>query len=113
MPVRRCRRRFLVEVAGLAAGAWLCGRPEVAAAKAAAPLRPLILVHGFADQAWIWQRSDNALVNRLLQAGYRWDDGSLVASPSPPLSGSPGWADSQGDIGLAGDRLAGLVRSVA
>jgi pimeloyl-ACP methyl ester carboxylesterase len=110
---RRSRRRFLVEVGGLAAGTWLFSRPTVATAWAAGPLRPLILVHGFADQAWIWQRSDNALVNRLLQAGYGWNSGSLVAYTYPPLSGSPGLSDSQGDIGLAGERLAGLVRSVA
>jgi pimeloyl-ACP methyl ester carboxylesterase len=113
MSERRTRRRFVGEAAGLAAGVWLAGRPGVALASASGSLRPLILVHGFADQAWTWRRADNALVNRLLQAGYDWESGSLVAYSYPPLSGSPELADSQGDIRAAGERLADLVQAVA
>jgi pimeloyl-ACP methyl ester carboxylesterase len=110
---QRCSRRsFLARTAGLA-GALCVARPLSVEASASGPQRPLILVHGFADQAATWRRSDNAIVNRLIQAGYSWDSLRLNAFAFPSLAGWPDLEDSQGDIATAGAALAELIRGLA
>src|SRR5207253_10421564 len=75
--------------------------------------RPLVLVHGFADQIAAWYRPDNTLVTRLADQGYRWSQGQLVPFGYPPLAGAPTSEDSQGDIAVAGAALARAIRSAA
>jgi pimeloyl-ACP methyl ester carboxylesterase len=111
---RASRRRFLSRTAALAGGLWISRAVPVAAAQSATgPARPVLLVHGFADRYTTWHRADNALVNRLAQAGYRWDASQLVTYQYPEVAGSPGWEDSVGDITTAGLTLARTIRSTA
>ena len=69
-------------------------------------------MHGFADRASTWLRPDNALVSRLVEAGYRWDVQQLVPFSYPT---QPGLADedAEGDIAVAGQALARAVRDLA
>src|SRR6478736_6264475 len=112
--IDRSRRHFLARSAGLAGALWLSQvGPPAAAQAAGGPTRPLILVHGFADQIGTWYRSDNAVVARLLQAGYRWEALQLVPFAFPGLAGAPDSEDAQGDIAAAGLALAQTIRATA
>jgi pimeloyl-ACP methyl ester carboxylesterase len=107
------RRQFLRGAIGLSGGLWLSRALPVAAQTGSQVRRPLILVHGFADQTATWLRSDNALVARLAAAGYRWEPLQLVPFAYPGLAQQPEVEDSQGDIAAAGLLLANQIRRLA
>jgi pimeloyl-ACP methyl ester carboxylesterase len=109
---RITRRTLLRGSAALACAAWL--RPVSANAQsAAAAPRPLILVHGFADQIGSWYRPDNGLVAQLAAAGYGWEADRLIPFRYPSLPRQPESEDSQGDIAAAGLQLARVVEQAA
>jgi pimeloyl-ACP methyl ester carboxylesterase len=100
---RPSRRRFLGATAALVGAALL---PPSTTSWAVGPARPLMLVHGLNGQATIWQDPRNAVVSRLLRAGYTWSPASLTSFTYPPRADGSGLEDSSGDIAAAGLRLA-------
>ena len=104
------RRRWLGGAAALLGSAAL---PAAPTAGAAAPARPLILIHGLNGQASVWRDDRNAVVNRLLSLGYRWSADSLQAFSYPLRTDGSGLEDSNGEIATAGLQLARQIMAAS